>query len=431
MRELFEAFRKEVAALDRCVTEEFLKNYVAYKAEMELVSQKLKAAAYAVVDPREAAFKAYLAAASTSFTTGDWQPADEAWAKMTATNSKWYLRIAPDETYFEPCSQKAGFQVSFAKINPDSLEWQTKLEPVKNDMEKALADIAGPPYKVRDVTFHLPDFIDIVLNAGDARSALGATIGESLPNWGPVANEGRGRTVAMVNLYSDKDSQDALKEVTSSLVCKDSFDKANWDPKLAVMSTVLHEAAHNLGPAHQYKVNGKNDKQIFGGSLASMLEELKAQTSALFFADWLVGKNIVTQEQADGAHFRDVTWSFGHISEGMVDADNKAKPYSQLASIQMGALFNAGVLVWKAHEAAANGKDKGCMSIDLVKWKLAVADLERIVLHVKGAGDKAAAEKLKKEFVEDDGGPWADMRKTIQERWLRLPKASFVYAISE
>jgi uncharacterized protein with ParB-like and HNH nuclease domain/predicted transport protein len=37
MRELFEAFRKEVLALDPCVTEEFLKNYVAYKAETNFV----------------------------------------------------------------------------------------------------------------------------------------------------------------------------------------------------------------------------------------------------------------------------------------------------------------------------------------------------------------------------------------------------------
>jgi predicted transport protein len=37
MRELFEAFRKEVMALDPCVTEEFLKLYVAYKAETNFV----------------------------------------------------------------------------------------------------------------------------------------------------------------------------------------------------------------------------------------------------------------------------------------------------------------------------------------------------------------------------------------------------------
>ena len=37
MRDLFEAFRKEVLALDPCVTEEFLKLYVAYKAETNFV----------------------------------------------------------------------------------------------------------------------------------------------------------------------------------------------------------------------------------------------------------------------------------------------------------------------------------------------------------------------------------------------------------
>ncbi|MDZ4820557.1 MAG: DUF5655 domain-containing protein, partial [Planctomycetota bacterium] len=37
MREVFEAFRKAVLALDPCVTEEFLKLYVAYKAETNFV----------------------------------------------------------------------------------------------------------------------------------------------------------------------------------------------------------------------------------------------------------------------------------------------------------------------------------------------------------------------------------------------------------
>ena len=37
VRELFEAFRKAVLALDPCVTEEFLKFYVAYKAETNFV----------------------------------------------------------------------------------------------------------------------------------------------------------------------------------------------------------------------------------------------------------------------------------------------------------------------------------------------------------------------------------------------------------
>jgi predicted transport protein len=37
MKELFASFRKEILALDPCVTEEFLKLYVAYKAETNFV----------------------------------------------------------------------------------------------------------------------------------------------------------------------------------------------------------------------------------------------------------------------------------------------------------------------------------------------------------------------------------------------------------
>ena len=43
MRDLFEIFRKDVLALDSCVSEEFLKLYVAYKAEtnfVDIVPQK-------------------------------------------------------------------------------------------------------------------------------------------------------------------------------------------------------------------------------------------------------------------------------------------------------------------------------------------------------------------------------------------------------
>ena len=162
--------------------------HVAYKDEMAQVATELEAAAAAITSPGEAALEAYLLADAKSFLDNDWLPADEAWAKMGVNNSKWYLRVAPDETYGDPCSRKAGFQVSFARINQASIAWQNKLEPVKSAMEGAIAKLSGPPYKERKVSFHLPDFIDIILNAGDARSPAGATVGESLPNWGPLAN---------------------------------------------------------------------------------------------------------------------------------------------------------------------------------------------------------------------------------------------------
>lgn len=399
----------------------------AFKEDVTAISGQLKAAAEAL-GATEPALKTYLLATAQAFVDDKWWPADEAWAKMDAKNSKYYIRVAADEVYREPCSTKALYHVSFGLINQGSLKWQSKLDPLKTDMEKALADLAGAPYKAREVTFKIPDFMDVALNAGDSRPPLGATIGQSLPNFGPVANEGRGRTVAMLNFYTDPDSIEALKGTTESLFCKDTMAKYTTDSEPLLMSTVLHEAAHNLGPAHQYKANGKTDREAFGGPLASTLEELKAQTAALYFTSWLVDKKQVTAEEAEKAHIRDIVWAFGHISQGMYDGDKHPKSYSQLAAIQLGWFMKNGAITWKADENAANDKDKGCFSIATDKLPAVVKTLMTEVAQIKGKGDKARAEKLIKDYV-DVTGDKKKVHEVIAERVLRSPKPSFVYAI--
>ncbi|MBM4377880.1 MAG: hypothetical protein FJ086_01025 [Deltaproteobacteria bacterium] len=399
-----------------------------YREDMEAVAASLQAAAGAITSEGEAAFKAYLDAAAKGFRTNDWEPANAAWVAMGPQNSKWYLRVAPDEVYYEPCAWKAGFALQLARINPDSLSWQQRLEPVKGEMEKALAQLAGPPYKARDVKFKLPDFIDVVLNAGDQRPPHGATIGQSLPNWGPTSEKG-GRTVAMTNLYADEGSQATLRGQMASVYCKATLDGASVEPRFAVMSTVLHEAAHNLGPSHDYAVKGKKDDDLFGGPLASTMEELKAQTAALYFAPWLVQKGVITQEEADKAALRDIAWALGHVSRGMYDGEGKPRNYSQLASVQLGMAMKAGALAWKPAEKAANGQDEGCFEVDLKKWKPAVDALARRVLQAKGRGDKKDAEAMKKAFVDDGKSEWVKLHAVVKDRWLRAPKATFVYSV--
>ncbi|MBI2375354.1 MAG: hypothetical protein HYV07_15270 [Deltaproteobacteria bacterium] len=396
-----------------------------FEPRMKRIAASLISAADAL-GSSEAAFATYLRSAAAAFTNDRWSDADEAWAKMNATNSKWYLRIGPDETYFEPCNQKAGFHVSFARINRASIEWQTKLDPLKNEMEKDLGALAGPPYEARLVDFHLPDFIDIVLNAGDSRSATGATIGQSLPNWGPVANEGRGRTVAMTNLDSDPDSTRNAREIASSLLCPKTMSVYTDDPSALLMSTVLHEAAHNLGPAHEYKVGGKTDEEIFGGPLSSTFEELKSQSAAMFFADWLVEKGKLTREEADRTHLKDVTWIFGQVSRGMTTAEGQPKSYSQLSAVQLGALMDSDAIRWSAEVSAANGTDRGCFEVSFEALPTAVRALMKEVAEIKSRGDRARAEALVAQHLT---GRVSALFPVITERVLRAPKSAFVYSI--
>jgi hypothetical protein len=401
-----------------------------WTADVQAIAKELGEAAEAVsaMGSRETALRDYLLAAAKAFGDDAWWPADEAWAKMDAKNSKYYVRIAPDEVYDEPCSTKALYHVSFGLINQGSVKWQQKLEPLKTEMEGALATLAGPPYKARDVKFKIPDFVDIALNAGDSRKAFGATIGQSLPNFGPVANGGRGRTVAMTNFYTDPDNLVAAHEQAESLFCKDTMAKWTDDPEPQLMATVLHEAAHNLGPAHQYKAFGKIDREAFGGPLASTLEELKAQSAALLFTDWLVDKKQIGRDDADKAHVRDIFWAFGHISRGMYTAEHHPNNYSHLAAIQLGILMREGAIAWRTDEGAANGKDKGCFALDLGKMPGAIKVLMTDVAKVKAKGDKAGGERLVKDYV-DVTGDKKKVHDVITERITRAPKSSFVYAV--
>ncbi|MBW2457728.1 MAG: hypothetical protein JRI68_24705, partial [Deltaproteobacteria bacterium] len=70
-----------------------------YGTEMKAIATKLRNAADVISGTEEQAFKKYLLAAAQAFGDDRWEVADEAWAAMHAGNSKWYLRIGPDETY--------------------------------------------------------------------------------------------------------------------------------------------------------------------------------------------------------------------------------------------------------------------------------------------------------------------------------------------
>lgn len=399
-----------------------------YKDQMAAVATELTAAADALAkDSTEAAQVAYLRAAATAFTTNDWFAADEVWAKANAGNSAWYIRVGPDEVYWEPCAHKAGFHLTMARINQGLMEWQKKLIPLQQDMETAVAAKAGAPYTARQVAFHLPEFIDIVVNAGDDRSPMGATIGQSLPNVGPVAKESRGRTISMANLYTDADSQETHRTSAASLLDADSMKNYVDDALPELLGTTLHEATHNLGPAQEYAVKGKPVEKMFGGQMDSMLEELKAQTGALFLVELLRAKGVVSDELAQQIYTQNVLWAFGQISVGMWTAvGHQRKPYPQLAAIQVGFLIDQGALSWDPKAKAANGTDTGAFAIHLDKMPAACDALMKTVAGIKARGDVKGAEALAKKYVEGKIVPFA----AIDERLQRLPRNSFVYSVA-
>jgi hypothetical protein len=396
----------------------------AYAEPMRAIAAELHAAAVDETDAGEAALKAYLEAAAQSFTTNDWGPADEAWSRMNALNSRWYLRVAPDEVLADPCNVKAQFHLDLARIDQGSVRWQSKLTPLEQDMESALAALIGAPYVARKVTFHLPDFIQIVFNAGDDRQPVGAVAGESLPNWGKVETQGRGRTVAMTNIGTDPDGRAVSRKRVESLL--DAASAAAWSDgdEPGLIGTILHEATHNLGPTYTYVYRGKKGDAVFGGSLAAMLEELKAETGAMYWLDWMGKKGVVSPELGRQAYAAWLAWCLRHIAVG-VHSGTDDQPYAQLAAIQVGFLLDEGALAFDPAAATANGTDRGAFAIRFEKLAPAFEKLMKVVATIKAKNDKSGAEALVARYVDGPTVP----QKLIAERELRFPQTSYVYGV--
>jgi hypothetical protein len=395
-----------------------------YREPMQAISKELAAAAADETDAGETALKAYLDAAAKSFTTNDWGPADEAWSRMNPQNSKWYVRVAPDEVLADPCDLKAQFHLTFARIDQASLQWQSKLTPVEQDMEGQLGSLIGAPYAARHVSFHLPDFIDIVFNAGDDRSPVGAVAGESLPNWGKVADEGRGRTVAMVNIGATPDTLAMYHKQLASLVDTETMKAWADDPQPQLMTTILHEATHNLGPTAVYVYKGAKPEAAFGGKLASMLEELKAETGGVYWLEWLRTRGIVTPDLQKQAYAAWMAWALRHISVG-VHSGTSDQAYAQLAAVQVGFAMDDGAITFDPAAAAANGTDKGAFTIHYEKLPATWEKLMKRVATIKATNDKAAGEALVAQYVDGPTVP----QKAIAERELRFPQINYVYAV--
>ena len=394
--------------------------------QMQGVATTLRTAADAAPDD-EAALKAYILAAASAFETNDWFSADVAWAEMSQDNSRYYLRIGPDETYSDPCSEHASFHMVLARVNPAGLTLQQRLNPIKQAMEEHLAELAGDAYSARTVGFDLPEFIDIMVNRGDSRGPSGATIGQSLPNWGPVAQAG-GRTVAMTNIGEDADSVLSTRNTLSSVFCEATMTAWPDQPEPMLFSTVLHEAAHNLGPSHDYTFQGKTDNESFGGPLASMLEELKAQTAAMALPVWMVHNGYEDIDALYPGQVADMGWALGHIASGLTDGAGHPEPYSHLAAIQVGYFLDNGGMTFHPETLAANGQDTGCLSVDADNLPDAIDGLMRRVLHIKATGDAADARILQAEYTADDG-EFANIRSLVARRFAREPRTTYVYRV--
>ncbi len=153
--------------------------------------------------------------------------------------------------YWDPCAIKAGFHLTLALINQGAKEWQEKLTSIQQEMESAIAQRAGAPYKrAAGELPSLPDFIDIVVNAGDDRGAPERHDRPEPAEFRP----GREGDPWPHGCDGEHLQRSGLARLAPSLrldafIANDSMADYSDDLLASQLVTVLHEATHNLGPA--------------------------------------------------------------------------------------------------------------------------------------------------------------------------------------
>jgi hypothetical protein len=96
-------------------------------------------------------------------------------------------------------------------------------------------------------------------------------------------------------------------------------------------------------------VNGKIDREVFGGPLASTLEELEAQTAALFFTEWLVEKKQLTRKYPEYDEIwkdglLDVILIYGKVAVGTTgESDSGIRTRNDFIATMRAELPNAQV----------------------------------------------------------------------------------------
>jgi hypothetical protein len=158
------------------------------------------------------------------------------------------------------------------------------------------------------------------------------------------------------------------------------------------------------------------------------MDELWAQTAALWLTGFLLEKGVLTREDARRYWTGSILWAFRHVAEGMTTPKGVPKTYSQIAAVQVGSFVEAGALRWVEAPDPVMGRPAGRFAIDYDRLPGAVEALLGATGRAVAAGDARAAQALVDRYVSGPGAAGVHMDE-VQARLRAFPDIHLVWAI--
>jgi hypothetical protein len=340
--------------------------HVVYRQWLEPMAALLRDAA-ALAD--DAAFANFLRLRADALLSDDYLPSNLAWLDLE--HPKVDLIFGPDESYMDGL---LGIRTSYeaAVLVRDDVE-SRKLDVYEQyiaQIQDALP-LAAEDRPSKQGLRSPMEVMDAPYRAGDLRHGYQA-VADNLPNE-PLIHEQRGSKKIIFKNFMDARVSYVILPIARRLLRSDQAAQVSAEGYLA--ASVLHEIAHDLGPAYARVGGSRQEIRAAIGADFSGLEEAKADIVGLFGLKWLADHGAIPPAKLNGYYVSYVAGIFRTVRFGAVEAHGRAQ------MMEFNYLSAGGVL--------ARDPATGRYAIDLARMPHAVADLATELLQQEASGDRA------------------------------------------
>jgi hypothetical protein len=348
--------------------------HIAYRSFLEPAARDLREAAKL---SRDAAFANFLRMRADALLSDDYYASDLAWLDLK--NPKFDIIFAPYETYDD---HLLGVKATYgAAVMIRNAEQSKKLEMFQNyvaDIQDALP--LAPEDRPSKRGLQTPmEVMDSPYRAGDLRHGY-QVVADNLPN-DPRIHEQKGSKKIFFKNFMDARVDYVILPLARYMMQPEQAAKASGEGYL--LSTIMHEISHGLGPAYARTAAGKVDVREAIGPAYSGLEEAKADVVGMFGLKWLVDHDALPKAKLEEYYASYVAGNFRTIRFGTGEAHGQAEMME----------FN-----YLSERGAVKREASGKYAVDYALMPGAIADLAKELLEIEATGDRQRAENWFKKY---------------------------------
>ena len=316
------------------------------------------------------AFATFLRLRADAALNDDYYKSDLAWIDLP--DPKFDVIFAPYETYLDGLlAVKTSYGASVLVRNETESRNLAVYQKYVPDIQDALPLAAADRPSKRG---HLTpmEVMDAPFRAGDLRYGYQA-VADNLPN-DPRIHQEKGSKKIFFKNFMDARVNNVILPLAKKLMLPEQAAKASGEGYVA--GTLMHEIAHDLGPAFSRRDGKQVEINAAIGPAYGGLEEAKADVVGMYGLAWLMDHGAMLKSRMEEYYASYIAGIFRTLRFGTGEAHGRAE------MMEFNYLSEKGAITHRS----------GRYAIDYAKIPPAIASLAKELLEQEATGDRARVE---------------------------------------